>query len=372
MTLKLSIYIPNANYGGAQKVIINLIQEFSKENISIDLLLGKAEGIYLDQIPKNINIVNLDSSRLIKTLPKLVNYLKKQKPDVLMSTPAVANVVAAMAKKLSGISTKLILREAIHYSTEKDNVSFRKQPTFWIALRLVPLVYPWADKIIAVNPKIAEDIAKVTNISSELIYPINNPTITPTVLKKAKEPITETWFQEIDRDKNYIILGVGRLANQKDFPTLIKAFSIIRKQYQAKLIILGEGEDRSQLESLISDLNLTTDVILPGFISNPYAYMAKASIFVLSSAWEGSPNTLVEAMACGTPVASTDCLSGPREILENGKYGKLVEVGDYEALADAIIQTLISENDIESLKVRAKDFSVEKIAQEYLRILLKK
>lgn len=370
MNQKIVIFIPNANYGGAQKVIINLIQEFSKQNICIDLLLGKAEGIYLSQIPKNINIVNLDSSRLIKTLPKLVNYLKKQKPDVLMSTPAVANVVAAIAKKLSGVSTKLILREAIHYSTEKANVSFRKQPTFWIALRLVPLVYPWADKIIAVNPKVAEDIAKVTKISSDKIYPINNPTITLTILKKVKEPIEESWFQEINLEKNYLILGVGRLANQKDFLTLIKAFSIIRKQSQAKLIILGEGENRKQLESLISDLNLTTDVILPGFISNPYAYMAKASVFVLSSAWEGSPNTLIEAMACGTPVVSTDCLSGPREILENGKYGKLVKVGDYEALAEAIIQTLNSENNRNALKERAKDFSVSDIAKEYLQVLL--
>lgn len=371
MNQKIAIFIPNANYGGAQKVIINLIEEFSKQDIFIDLLFGKAEGIYLNQIPKNVNIVDLDSSRLIKTLPKLVNYLKKQKPDVLMSTPAVANVVATIAKQLSGVSTKLILREAIHYSTEKANVSFSKQPTFWIALRLVPLVYPWADKIIAVNPKVAKDIAKVTNISLDKIDSINNPTITPLLLEKAKDPIKETWFQQIDRDKNYIILGIGRLVNQKDFSTLIRAFAIIRTQYQAKLIILGEGENRNQLENLISDLNLKTDVLLPGFISNPYTYMAKASVFVLSSAWEGSPNTLVEAMACGTPVVSTDCLSGPREILENGKYGRLVKVGNYEALAEAIIQTLISDNDIDALKERAKDFSVENIAQEYLQTLLK-
>jgi len=371
MAKTIAIFIPNANYGGAQKVIINLIQEFSKQDISIDLLLGKAEGIYFNQIPKTINIVDLDSSRLIKTLPKLIDYLKKNKPDVLMSTPAVANVIAAIAQKISGISTKLILREAIHYSTETANVSFKKQPTFWIALRLVPLLYPWADKIIAVNPKVAEDIAKVTNISSDKIYPINNPTITLNVLEKSKEPIQESWFQEINRDKNYIILGVGRLANQKDFPTLIKGFAMMRKQYQAKLIILGEGENRYQLESLISDLNLTTDVIMPGFVSNPYAYMAKASVFVLSSVWEGSPNTLIEAMACGTPVVSTDCLSGPREILENGKYGKLVKVRDYEALADAIIQTLTSENNRDFLRERAKDFSVSDIAQEYLQVLLR-
>jgi glycosyltransferase involved in cell wall biosynthesis len=288
-----------------------------------------------------------------------------------MSTPAVANVGTAIAKTLSGVSTKLILREAIHYSTEKANVSFKKQPTFWIALRLVPIVYPWADTIIAVNPKVAQDIAQVTNISSNKIYSINNPTITQNIFEKAKEPINETWFQEIDTNQHKIILGVGRLTTQKDFPTLVQAFALIRKQYQAKLIILGEGENRNELETLISRLNLIADVILPGFTPNPYAYMAKASVFVLSSAWEGSPNTLVEAMACGTPVVSTDCLSGPREILNNGKYGQLVNVGDYEALADAIIQTLISDNDLDALKTRAKDFSVENIAQQYLKVLLK-
>jgi glycosyltransferase involved in cell wall biosynthesis len=165
-----------------------------------------------------------------------------------------------------------------------------------------------------------------------------------------------------------VILGVGRLTPAKDFPTLLRAFARVRQVRAVRLVILGEGELRGTLEALVRDLGLEDSVSLPGFVQNPYAYMARAKLFVLSSAWEGFGSALVEAMACGLPVVSTDC-GGPSEILEGGMYGRLVPVGDPQALAEAILTALVEPPQADLLRARAEDFSVEKIADQYLEVL---
>ena len=165
-----------------------------------------------------------------------------------------------------------------------------------------------------------------------------------------------------------MILGVGRLTQAKDFPTLIRAFALVRKKRAARLMILGEGEERPKLEALVRELGLEREVTLPGFVDNPYKYMKRAAVFVLSSKWEGFGNVLVEAMALGTPVVSTDCPSGPAEILENGRWGRLVPVGDVYALAEAIIETLDEEHHPDVAN-RAKDFAVELAVEKYINVL---
>jgi glycosyltransferase involved in cell wall biosynthesis len=165
-----------------------------------------------------------------------------------------------------------------------------------------------------------------------------------------------------------VILAVGRLTLQKDFPTLIRAFARLRARRSARLVILGEGELRDELEALVAELGLTADVALPGFVDNPFSWMRGSALFVLSSAWEGFGNVLVEAMACGTPVVSTDCPSGPAEILENGKWGRLAAVGDAEALARAIAEALDDPNPPD-VRARAAFFSVERSVDAYLAIL---
>jgi len=166
-----------------------------------------------------------------------------------------------------------------------------------------------------------------------------------------------------------VLLGVGRLVMQKDFPTLIQAFALVRQRCPARLTILGEGEKRPQLEALVRELGLEAEVSLPGFVQNPYAYMARSAVFVLSSAWEGFGNVVAEAMAVGTSVVSTDCQSGPAEILEGGRYGKLVSVGDVAALAEAILATLSQPTDPEVLRQRSRAFSVDLVVDQYLEVL---
>jgi glycosyltransferase involved in cell wall biosynthesis len=164
-----------------------------------------------------------------------------------------------------------------------------------------------------------------------------NPVVTPDLASKAAEPLDHPWFRPGEPP---VVLGVGRLSKQKDFATLIRAFDRVRRARGARLMILGEGPERAGLQALADELALSQDVALPGFASNPFAYMARAGVFVLSSAWEGMPGALIQAAACGAPVVATDCESGPREVLQDGRYGRLVPVGNPAALADAILSTL--------------------------------
>ena len=225
-------------------------------------------------------------------------------------------------------------------------------------------IYRWADAIVAVSNGVADDVAREVGLDRNRIRTIYNPAITPDLASKAREPVHHRWFQP---GATRVIISMGRLNVQKDYPTLLRAFKrLLTQQQDLRLIILGEGEEREALELLARELRIADYVDLAGFVSNPFAYMAKASVFVLSSAWEGLPMALVEAMACGTPVVSTDCPFGPKEILERGRYGPLVPIRDDEALAQAIKETLDNPLSSEILKNAATRFSVQKAAHDYL------
>jgi glycosyltransferase involved in cell wall biosynthesis len=225
--------------------------------------------------------------------------------------------------------------------------------------------YPWADGVIAVSSGVADDLAATIGLSRDRIDFIYNPIDTTAVRQRAEEPFEHPWLAPGEPP---VVLGVGRLTAAKDFSVLVRAFAELRTQRRARLVILGEGELRPDLQALIAELGLPKDVIMPGFCDNPFVWMRRAEVFVLSSAWEGLPGTLIQAMACGTPVVSTDCPSGPAEILEKGKWGRLVPVGNAGALAQAILATLedVTRPDVAS---RAADFSIDSAVDGYLRVL---
>jgi glycosyltransferase involved in cell wall biosynthesis len=219
--------------------------------------------------------------------------------------------------------------------------------------------------IIANSQGAAESLQKHNRLSREKIRVIYNPVVSPELLQLAEQPLAHPWFS----DTIYpVVLGIGRLTRQKDFPTLLRAFATARRDHPMRLVIVGDGEERARLCALAQQLGVNQEVLLVGFDPNPYRYMRRASVFVLSSQWEGLPNALIEAMACGAPVVSTDCPSGPREILEDGKWGRLVPVGDSVALAHAILETLARPLLVNPME-RAMDFTVEKITEEYLHVL---
>lgn len=362
--VSLSFFLPNLDGGGAERAMLHLASGIAKRGIKTDLVLAKAEGEYLEKVPPEVRLINLNSRSPVifwKTL-NLRHYLQQERPTFLLSALDILSA-ATWAKRLAGTPTKVIM-------CVQTNLSQQFQNDSGIMSKFRPLLvkqwYPLADGTIAASQGVAEDVSQISGVPVKNIDVIYNPVVMPELFEKAKEPINHPWFAS---GESPVILGVGRLVPQKDFPTLIKAFAIVKQQISAKLIILGEGEKRPQLEALVRELGLENDVDMPGFKENPYAYMAKAKLFVLSSAWEGFGNVVAEAMAVGTPVVSTNCPSGPAEILENGKYGRLVSVGDVNALANAILETLKNPTNSQLLQERALDFTVDNVVNQYLNVL---
>lgn len=361
----LAIFLPTLGGGGAERVMVTLANTLAETSYAVDLVLAQAIGPYLSDVGSTVNLVDLRAGSTIKSLIPLARYLRNRRPIALLSTLDRANVVAILAKFMSRAETRVVIRLANVLTT-----SIARTPSKNRVL-LAPLVrhlYRHADKVVAVSRGVATDAIAYARLTPSQVVTINNPVVTDHVQRIAREPINDPW---LTIGAPPVVLGVGRLTTQKDFSTLIRAFAEVRKQEDARLIILGEGEERARLQSLISELKLEPYVRLPGFVSNPYVYMARSAVFVLSSQWEGFPNVLLEALAAGVPVVATDCLAGPADILEDGRYGKLVPVGDVSAMADAILETLREKTISRSvLQARAGEFSPAEIVQRYLEVLL--
>jgi len=340
----------------------NLARGLSEKGLNVDLVLVKGGGIYLKDVPSQVHVVNFGLKRVITSLPDLISYLREKKPDVMLSAIEHLNVLALCAAKLARVNTRMIA--TVHNTlSQAEGVSPIRG---FVMPILVRKIYPWADEIIVVSKAAREDFLQLTNINSTKVHVIYNPVVTPELFLKAKENITHPWFAPGEPP---VILGAGRLSRQKDFATLIRAFSRLRQQCSARLVIIGEGEERESLQSLVRQLSLQNHVDLTGFVDNPYALMARASAFVLSSAWEGLPTVLIEALALNVPIVSTDCPSGPREILNNGKYGKLVSVGDDMALAEGIMECLSTQH--KPITSDAwRPFELKRIIEQYIHVLL--
>jgi glycosyltransferase involved in cell wall biosynthesis len=257
-----------------------------------------------------------------------VRYLRAERPAALLSPFEVTSAIAIVAKRISGAATRIVVRVSVNLSQNK-RVRWKK-----ILERVViSILYPVADGIVTVSQGVADDLSTYSLLPLHDVRVIYNPVVSDRLSRLMEEPVEHPFLMDLSYP---VVLGVGRFVEQKDFPTLIKAFNIVRETIPSRLIILGDGNDRDVLESLIGSLGLNDCVDLPGFTLNPFSFMKRASVFVLSSKWEGLPGTLIQALACGCPVVSTNCLSGPSEILKGGEYGHLVSVGDIQAMATGI------------------------------------
>lgn len=332
---RIALFLRTVGGGGAERVLLNLATGFVQAGLAVDLVVSAGEGLELWTLPDSIRVIDLQAPRVSASLPALVRYLQRERPYAIIPSLHYANEVALLAKYLSGVSTKVLIPEHNVLSRE---LKFHEKGS---RKHLIPLavrsLYRFADAVIAVSNGVAADLLSLTGLPPQRIHTIYNPVILPDFQARSQESIDHPWFKPGEPS---VILGVGRLEEQKDFPTLIRAFAKVRQACPARLVIVGWGPDRPKLEALIQQLGIEADVDLPGFISNPIPYMANAAVFALSSAWEGLPTVLIEAMAVGTPVVSTNCESGPDEILDHGAYGGLVPVGDSDALADAILEIL--------------------------------
>jgi glycosyltransferase involved in cell wall biosynthesis len=361
---QIVLFLPHSGRGGAERVFVNLAAEFEQEGLDIALLLGTREGVgYLEELPPTLDVSELGRQHMRHALPAMVRYLRRKRPAVLVSALDHANLMTILAAKLARTGTRVVA--TIHNNISpvwQGNRSLHQR----LVIRCMLKVLPWAQEIVAVSSGLADDVARLAKIPRDRVRVIYNPIISPALRRAALEPTGHPWFQE---GQLPVVLGAGRLAAEKDFPNLIRAFAIARKTCQARLVILGEGEERPALERLVQSLGLEDDVGLPGVVANPFAYMSRSALFVLSSAWEAFGNVLVEALACGCPVVSTDCPSGPREILQGGRLGKLVPVGDETALAEAILAGLRGECATPATEADLAPFSVAAAAEAYLRLM---
>ncbi len=364
-TQKIAIFLTDLGGGGAERVMLNLANGFVAKGFEVDLLLVHAEGPYLSKLHPAINLIGFKANRLLNSVPALVTYLRQTQPDILMTALEDTNLAAIFAHSLARVPTRLVVTVHNNLTQESQRLKSLKRQ---LVPKLIRWAYPFADRVVAVSQGVAEDL-KGLGIQADKVRVIYNPIITPDFDDMVKARLEHPWLSEPDCP---LILGVGRLEPQKDFETLIRAYSLVRQQRSAKLMILGQGSQQQRLLALCKALNLSeAEVAFPGFVENPLAYMAQSSVCVLSSAWEGFGNVLVESMGAGTPVVSTDCPSGPAEILENGKYGRLVPVGAWEAMAHAVLDTLNKPICSSILRQRAQRFGLETILQEYQRCLFK-
>lgn len=361
VTQRIAFIATDLAMAGRGRNITNLSNALTKQGLAVDVLLLRTGSAYVQQLDPAVRVIKLDSTSTLLGLPGLVRYLKQERPQAFV-TPTPRNTLLALrARRLAGTDTRIYARLHNNYSSELAKLH---PLTRWRYLHRLRRHYPRCDGVVAVSQGVAQDFSHVTGLNKLEVQVCPNPVVTQNLLALAEEPLEHPWFAPGEPP---LILGVGRLNPQKDLPTLIRAFDQAQKNLPCRLMILGEGKLRAELEGLVHELGLDGVVALPGHVGNPYPYLKHAAVYALSSAWEGLPNALIEALALGTPVVSTDCPSGAREILEDGRHGPLVAVGDCSALATAMEQTLKAPQPREKLQAAANRYTEAASAQAYLR-----
>lgn len=362
--MRVSLFLPSLQGGGAERVMVTLANEFAARGIDVDIVLVQRDGAYLSDVGSGVRIVDLAASRTLASLPRLTAYLRRERPAGLLSAMSHANAVAIAAHALARSRARLVVSEHSPLSARLASGPNLRDGS-WLP-PIMRRLYRHAHGIVAVSAGVAEDLSAHLGLSRQSISVVHNPVVSHELLRRASAPLHHPWFAP---GSPPVVLGVGRLAAPKDFTTLLHAFAFVRARRRARLMILGEGTQRSELELLKRSLGIGEDVSLPGFVSNPAPYMKHAAVLAMSSIREGFGNVLVEAMAAGTPVVSTDCPSGPSEILEQGRWGRLVPVRAPETLARAILRTLDDPNP-PNVSRRAMDFTVDSAADSYLNLLI--
>lgn len=331
-TQKVAFLLPSLQVGGAERVMSQLAVGFVRRGLTVDFVLVRAQGPFLAQLPPQVRVIDLNLPSTYYCLPALIRYMHQVCPQVIISALDLTNLMAIFSRRISGSPVKLAIRLDNMVSVQRRSPWKKK-----IERVLLTEFYPWSDEIIAVAKSVADDFSRYTGIPRGRLRTIYNPIILPDLYQRRQERIEHPWFS---LGMPPVILSAGRLTYQKNFELLIEAFHMVSQSIDTRLVILGEGEKCLALKALVDHYGLEGKVSLPGNVSNPYSYMARAKAFVLPSRYEGLPTVLVEAMACDCPVVSTDCPGGAAEILNYGEYGHLTTAGDPSGLAEAILEVM--------------------------------
>lgn len=360
---RLAMLVSFSGVGGVEKMMVNLCREFVTRGVEVDLILIRAESAHLKALPAAVRVHCLRARHAFSAVFELIQWLRRERPKVLLVAKDRAGRAAWLARKISRVDCRLVLRIGTTLSAALAGKSWWRKFAWYLPMRLI---YPGFDRIIAVSAGVAADLVKITGLPENHFAVLANPVLSPEIFAHARQPAALLWLNDKTRP---VIIASGRLTRQKDFPTLLRAFAVVRAELDCCLVILGEGEDRETLASLARQLQIESDLLLPGFEKNPYALMARADLFVLSSLWEGSPNVLTEALGLGLPVVSTDCPSGPRELLGDACPEVLVPPGDHQALARAMLVQLRNSRPPSFWRSLVQDYQAATAAAAYLKVL---
>ncbi|MGD9295534.1 MAG: glycosyltransferase [Roseobacter sp.] len=399
---RVALFLKSLKGGGMVTSMLRLARGIAERGHRVDVLVAaKPEEAIWETAPANATIVCLHRNALARLrlwqalrsyksdgsenqkkpfipvkmprapryLPAVTDYMKTARPDGLIVAGTGYNLTALWARRLSGVQMPVVISER---NSLRAEITLHENKSDWLwkhAPHLIAQAYPDADAIVANSYGVAVDLAEVTGLPTSSMTTIFNPVVNSALQEKAREPVNHPWFAP---DMPPVILGAGRMHPQKDLPMLVRAFAKLRETHHARLVILGGDAKhgvRDELVAFAAELGVSEDVDLPGFVANPFAFMARAGVFALSSRYEGCPNVLIEALACGCPVVSTRCPHGPDEILKGGEYGALVDVGDHAAMARALATALDQSHDTRRLMERASDFGFDKAVDSYLHFI---
>jgi len=363
VSCRIAFFTRSLGGGGAERVVVTLASHYAAQGHAVDLIVSRREDTYLKEVHPEVRVHYLHTHRRMLAAPRLAKVLREVRPAALLAT--VNTFAAVLGQRLARTPTRVVLREATTPSIafQVNETSALKRAISETAMRWL---YPRADAVVAVSKGVAQDLLNLIPQLKPKLTVIYNPVIDAALYAKADAPVEHPWFQP---NQPPVVLAAGRLVALKGYDTLLRAFARVRQETFARLVILGEGPERPNLERLAAELGVAADVDMPGFDPNPFRYMKRAGVFVLSSRYEGLPNVLIQALACGCPVVSTDCPSGPSEILDGGRYGPLVPVDDVEAMARAIVAALKGSNP-QVPEAWLSQFAVPTVAHQYLEAML--
>jgi len=361
---RIACFFSTSGHSGVDRAARHLIPALAHRGYAVDLLKVRRHGPNLDadggEIPPGVRIVDLGSRHTYGCLPGVVRYLRRERPVAMLSDKDRVNRTALLARFLSGVRPRLVLSSG---TTISIDLATRGAVERWVQRNSMGRLYPLADQVIVTSTGVADDMAAYTGLARDLIRVVPSPVI-PASLFEAELPTPDhPWFGDPHRP---LILSAGELCARKGFDTLLHAFARVRERRPCRLMILGRGKARGRLLELARELGVADDLALPGFVPQPYAWMAHADLFAFTSRWEGLGFVIIEALAVGTPVVATDCPSGPREILADGRFGPLVPVDDHEALARALLDTLDAPLPRTELQTAARPYEIEASTDAYL------
>jgi glycosyltransferase involved in cell wall biosynthesis len=357
----LAFYVPSLTVGGAERVTVTVANGLADRGYDVELLVPYCEGAFADEVSDPVEVVDLETKQVPflgigASVPRLARYLRRNDPEMLFSQMTYANDVCLFTHLLTG-------SDAVTVPTVHNTYGMQEEPKERFVEVLARGLSSQADQIVAVSEGVAESVVEHLGVERHRVSVLHNPIPVEEVHERGQNGVDHPWLDNPEQD---VVLGVGRLERQKNFRTFLEAFQRVHEERPTtRAIVVGRGSKREELDALAHRIGIADAVSFAGYVDNPYGYMASASVLAMSSIHEGLPTVLIEALACGCPVVSTDCPSGPREILQGGTYGPLVPVGDAEALASGIQSILDAPPAASDLRSRAADFSPESVLEEY-------